>query len=68
MKVITTAIGMSRTPSPRKSPGRLTYIRAEAEMIWPHERRRAIRVGATGVQVARTAAKIASARIAAITR
>ena len=65
VNVMATAIGISRTPSPRKRPGRLTYIRAEAEMIWPHERRRAMRVGATGVQVARTAAKIASPRIAA---
>ena len=65
MNVIATAIGMNRTPSPRKRRGRLTYIRAEAEMIWPHERRRAMRVGATGVHVARTAAKIASPRIVA---
>ena len=57
-KVNTTANGMRRTPRPRKRPGRLTYIRADAEMIWPHERRRAIRSGATGVHVARTVAKI----------
>ena len=56
--VMTTAMGMRSTPRPRKRPGRLTYILAEAAMIWPHDRRRAIRSGATGVQVARTAAKI----------
>ena len=38
----------------------MTYILAEAAMICPHDRRRAIRIGATGVQVARTIAKITS--------
>lgn len=33
-------------------------------MIWPHDRLRAIRRGATGVQVARTAAKIRRPRTA----
>ena len=37
------------------------YIRAEAAMIWPHDRRRGIRSGATGVHVARTVAKITRA-------
>ena len=50
--------GNQEHAQPEEEAGRLTYILAEAEMIWPHDRRRAIRSGATGVQVARTAAKI----------
>ena len=48
---------------PRKSRGRRTYIAPEAEMIWPHERLRASRSGATGRQVARTAANTSRPRI-----
>ncbi len=48
---------------PRNSLGRRMYIAPEAEMIWPHERRRAMRSGATGRQVARTAANTSSPRI-----
>jgi hypothetical protein len=64
---MTTLRGMSRRPSPRKSLGRFTYIRAEAERICPQARRRGIRSGATGVHVARAIAKAARPRIAART-
>ena len=42
-------------------------MRAEAERIWPQVRRRPMRRGATGIQVARTTVKTIRATIAAIT-
>ena len=50
---MTTPSGISRIPIPRKSRGRLTYIRPAAESTCPQVRRRARRSGATGRQVAR---------------
>ena len=50
---MTTPSGISRIPIPRKSRGRLTYIRPEAESTCPQLRRRARRSGATGRQVVR---------------
>ena len=58
---MTTEIGIRSSPSPRKRRRRFTYIRAEAERIWPHVRRRPTRSGATGVHVALTIAKTRSA-------
>ena len=49
---MTRAIGIRRSPRPRKSRGCFTYIEADAERIWPHARRRPTRRAATGVQVA----------------
>ena len=57
------AIGMSRTPRPSTRRARFRYMRPDAARIWPHARLRGTRSGATGVQVARTAAKIARPRI-----
>ena len=61
---VSTVIGTKSTPMPRKSGSRLTYMTPAAESSWPQCRRRAMRSGATGVQVARSIArrKIASSR------
>ena len=54
--VTITEIGKARRPMPRNSGSRLTYMRAAAERIWPHARRRARRNGAAGRQVVRESA------------
>ena len=59
---ITIDSGMSTRPIPRNSGARVTYMRAAAERIWPHVRRRAIRSGTAGRHFVRVIAKTASAR------
>ena len=55
--VMTMTIGIRSSPSPTNRRRRFRYIRADAERIWPHVRRRPTCSGATGVHVARTTAK-----------
>ena len=67
-KVITSTMGISKRPIPRKSRARCTYIRADAARIWPHARRLPMRNGATGVHVARTTTSTTRPITAASTR
>ncbi len=63
--MIATAIGRNNNPIPSTSRARVTYIRPEADRIWPHVRRRPIRSGATGVHVALTTTSTTSPKMIA---
>ena len=58
---MTSEIGISSSPMPRKTRGCLTYMDADADRIWPQVRRRPSRRGATGVHVGRTTTNVIEA-------
>ncbi len=65
--VSTIEIGIVSTPMPVKSTGRLQYIRHDAVIVCPHERRRARWSGAVGRQAVFEASHATSA-VSAIRR
>ena len=66
--VMSSEIGITTSPIPTKSRIRSTYMRPEADRIWPQARRRARRRGAAGRQVAREIRIAASRAIPASKR
>ena len=59
--VSTIEIGIVSSPMPMKSTGRFQYIRHDAVIVWPHERRRARWSGAVGRQAVFEASQATSA-------